>query len=178
VALSFFSYHLMVAIGVFFAVLTLLASFLRWRGTLFEKRWLLWICVVAVIPAFVANEAGWAAAEVGRQPWIVYAPLVTDAGGAPVVDENGHYLFDETQGLRTTNGVSTVITGDQVLGSIIMFGAIYSLLFCVWVFVLHQKISHGPEPVNAETITGHSGGALEAATKWAGHRESLTENKE
>ena len=177
VALVFYSYHLMILIGVFFVVLTLLASALRVRGTLFEKRWLLWLCVAAVIPAFVANEAGWVAAEAGRQPWIVYAPLVTDAEGRPTADENGQYRFDETQGLRTTDGVSTVITGEQVLGSIVMFGAIYLLLFCVWVFVLHQKISHGPEPVSAETITGRLGGAWEAATTWAGHHKSLTENK-
>jgi cytochrome d ubiquinol oxidase subunit I len=102
---------------------------------------------------------------------------VTDAEGRPTADENGQYRFDETQGLRTTDGVSTVITGEQVLGSLVMFGAIYLLLFCVWVFVLHQKISHGPEPVSAETITGRLGGAWEAATTWAGHHKSLTENK-
>lgn len=178
VALSFYSYHLMIAIGVFFAALTLLASYLRMRGTLFDKRWLLWVCIAAVIPAFAANEAGWAAAEIGRQPWIVYAPLATDAEGEPVIDGGGRYQFDETQGLRTTDGVSTVITGDQVLGSIVMFGTIYFLLFCVWVFVLHQKISHGPEPITPATIAGHPGGVMEAATTWAGHHKSLTENRE
>ena len=39
---------------------------------LFEKRWLLWYFVFAVLFAFAANEAGWVTAEVGRQPWIVY----------------------------------------------------------------------------------------------------------
>src|SRR6185295_14126511 len=120
--------------------LTLLASVLRWRNSLFNTRWLLWVFVAAVIPAFLANEAGWAAAEVGRQPWIVYAPLVRDATGAPLADADGFYQFDETQGLRTTNGVSRAIAADQVVGSIIMFGGIYLLLFVLWVYVLHQKI--------------------------------------
>ena len=34
---------------------------------------------------------------------------------------------------------------DQVLGSIIMFGLVYLLLFAVWVYVLTRKIRHGPD---------------------------------
>ena len=140
---------------------------------LFEQRWLLWVSVAAVIPAFVANEAGWVAAEVGRQPWIVYAPLVTDAAGEPVLDDEGFYQFDETQGLRTSDGVSKMIAAEQVVGSIIMFAGIYILLFIVWVFVLHQKITHGPEP--HEPAVGE-GGAIDAAAAWTGHKESLLES--
>ena len=170
VAISYFSYHLMVGIGTFFGGFTLLATFFRLRGTLFEKRWLLWLSVAAVIPAFVANEAGWVAAEVGRQPWIVYAPLVTDEAGEPLLDENGHYQFDEQQGLRTNDAVSKMIAAEQVVGSIIMFAGIYILLFIVWVYVLHQKITHGPEPHDTAPAEG---GALAAASSWTGHDESL-----
>ena len=177
VAVSFVSYHLMVAIGTFLGAITCLGTFLRWRNALFDKRWLMWLFVFAVIPAFVANEAGWVAAEVGRQPWIVYAPLVVDDAGEPVVDSNGYFQYDEQKGLRTTDGVSKVIRSEQVVGSIIMFGAIYTLLFFVWVFVLHQKISHGPDPIEAEP-TRTEGGVLEAATSWQGHRDSLTDAKE
>jgi cytochrome d ubiquinol oxidase subunit I len=169
---AFYSYHLMVGIGMFFIALTLYASVLRFRGTLFGQRWLLWVFVAAVVPAFAANEAGWAAAEVGRQPWIVYPPLVRDAAGAPAVDAEGHFQFDAMQGLRTSDGVSRAISAEQVLGSIIMFGAIYLLLFVVWVFVLHQKISHGPDPHEPHPAT--SGGALAAAAERPAHERSLT----
>ena len=56
---------------------------MRWRGTLFDKRWLLWVFVISVLGPFVANQLGWAAAEVGRQPWIVHPNVVRDAAGAP-----------------------------------------------------------------------------------------------
>ena len=66
----------MVGLGMFFIALTLLASFLLWRGRLFETRWLMWVFVFAVLGAVAANQLGWVAAEVGRQPWIVHPPLV------------------------------------------------------------------------------------------------------
>ncbi|MBI4472594.1 MAG: cytochrome ubiquinol oxidase subunit I, partial [Acidobacteria bacterium] len=82
-AVSFMSFRIMVGLGVFFIVLTLFASWLRWRGTLFHKRWLLWIFVFAVAGAFAANELGWVAAEVGRQPWIVHPNVLRDPSGQP-----------------------------------------------------------------------------------------------
>jgi hypothetical protein len=50
-----------------------------------------------------------------------------------------------------------------------MFASIYVLLFIVWIFVLHQKISAGPDPPGAATTK--RGGALEAATSRASHRQ-------
>jgi cytochrome bd ubiquinol oxidase subunit I len=175
VMVAFFSYHLMVGIGTFFVGVTLVASLLRWRGTLFNHRWLLWVFVAAVIPAFLANEAGWVAAETGRQPWIVFPPLVRDAAGAPVVDAEGYFQYDGSQGLRTTDAVSRAIAAEQVLGSIIMFAGIYTLLGVLWVYVLHQKISHGPEshaPPHGETSQR---GALSAASERVTHDRSLTD---
>jgi cytochrome d ubiquinol oxidase subunit I len=178
VAVSFASYHLMVGIGVFFIALTLLASLLRVLGTLYSTRWLMWVFVLAVAPAFVANEAGWVAAEVGRQPWVVYPPLVTDDAGQPMRDAEGYYQYDETQGLRTKDGVSQVLVPAQVMGSLVMFGAIYLLLFVVWVYVLHQKISHGPEPIAVPPVPERPlRGALAAAADRPAHDRSLTEPK-
>ena len=48
-------------------------------------------------------------------------------------------------GMRTADGLSESVTAEQVLSSIVLFGIIYSLLFAVWVFVLNNKIKHGPE---------------------------------
>jgi cytochrome d ubiquinol oxidase subunit I len=178
VALSFVSYHLMVGIGVFFIGLTLVASLSRLRGTLYSKRWLMWVFVFAVGPAFIANEAGWVAAEVGRQPWVVYPPLVTGDDGKPIQDAEGFYKFDETQGLRTKDGVSQALVPAQVMGSLVMFGAIYTLLFVVWVYVLHQKITHGPEPTAAPPEPKRPlQGALAAAADRPAHDRSLTEPK-
>ncbi|MEO7715270.1 MAG: cytochrome ubiquinol oxidase subunit I [Capsulimonas sp.] len=121
VIVPYMSYHVMIFIGTYLVGLSLLACFLWWRGTLFKQRWLLWIFVVSVVGPYLANEAGWVTAEVGRQPWIVYGLL------------------------RTSEGLSRSVQASQVLGSIIMFIVVYALLFAVWVYVLNDKISHGPD---------------------------------
>ena len=66
----------MVGLGMYFIALTLFASFLRWRKKLFQYRWLMWIFVISVLGPVVANELGWAAAEEGRQPWVVHPSLI------------------------------------------------------------------------------------------------------
>jgi cytochrome d ubiquinol oxidase subunit I len=61
----------MIGCGVGMTLLTVVSTFWLWKGTLYDKRWLMWIFVIGIVPAIVANETGWVAAEVGRQPWIV-----------------------------------------------------------------------------------------------------------
>jgi len=194
--ISFASYHTMVGIGMFFIALTLFASFLRWRGKLFDKRWLLGVFVGSVVLAMVANQLGWVAAEVGRQPWIVQADYeqqpdgtlavkqvaLVDANGSPVLDETGRPVLVNS-GLRTSDSVSEALVqsesgAQQVLGSIIMFGLIYLLLGGIWLFVLNHKIHIGPEPVEnlPDRTTGR--GVADAAAARVGHTESMSGSKE
>ena len=140
VAIPFYAYHVMVGFGCLFAALTLVALFLRWRGTLFEKRWLLWTFVFAVAGPYAANQLGWVAAEVGRQPWVVYGLL------------------------RTSAATSKSVPAGQVLASIVMFALIYAALFAVFVFVLDSKIKHGPDEPEAAPAAATTGrGLLDAA---------------
>jgi cytochrome d ubiquinol oxidase subunit I len=174
VAIPFATYHLMVALGMGFVALTLTACFFLWRGSLFRQRWLLWIFVFAVLGAVAANQAGWVAAEVGRQPWIVYPPLSLDPAGHPRLDAQGFVTFESQQGLRTEDAVSPVLSAAQVRRSIALFGLVYLMLLGVWVFVLNDKIQHGPEPIDRDTGQ-RLPGLLGAAAARAGHAESLTE---
>ncbi len=151
VGLSFQSYHLMVALGFFFLAATAYAAWRAWRGTLWRARWLLWTFVFAVGGAFAANQLGWVAAEVGRQPWVVYGLL------------------------RTSDGVSKAVQAGQVATSILMFLVIYALLFAVWVLVLNDKIQHGPDIPAPEGKAAAPRGLLEAAGSLAAHGDaSLT----
>ena len=73
-------YHIMIAIGMFLIALTFYACFLWWKSKLFDTKWLMWIFSFSVILPQIANQAGWFAAEMGRQPWIVYGHLRTTEG--------------------------------------------------------------------------------------------------
>ena len=62
----------MVGLGTIFIAILSGAAFLLWRGRLYTSRGYLWILMLAMPFPYIANEAGWVVAEVGRQPWIVY----------------------------------------------------------------------------------------------------------
>ncbi|MEM1208075.1 MAG: cytochrome ubiquinol oxidase subunit I [Planctomycetota bacterium] len=181
--ITFWSWRIMVGIGVFFVGLTLLSCYWMWRGTLFEKRWLMWVYVVSVLLALVANQIGWIAAEVGRQPWVVHPPVLRDDAGKPVFNEQGYLQYEtatatmadgteftRSVGLRTSDGVSQVVAAEQVGFSIVMFLCIYILLGAVWVFLLNKKIQHGPEPPDEGFGEGHPWGLFGAARTTPGQR--------
>jgi cytochrome d ubiquinol oxidase subunit I len=177
VAPTFFTYHAMVGIGILFVALTLAASFLRWRRTLFRNRWLMWTFVFAVVPAVAANQLGWAAAEIGRQPWTVHPRVERDAAGQVAYDQAGMLKYKMEEALLTSHAVSEVVSSSQVIGSIVMFGVIYLLLAIIWVLVLNHKIHHGPVPVVPPPVTTDAG-LIAAAAGRADHEASMTEAKE
>jgi cytochrome d ubiquinol oxidase subunit I len=110
----------MVAIGLALILISALGFLYFRKGTLPERRWLLWILVFSVLGPQIANQLGWFAAEVGRQPWLVYGLM------------------------RTPEGLSAVVKANVVLTSLILFTFIYFLLFAVFIYLLNDKIQHGP----------------------------------
>lgn len=77
VAVVFYAFRIMVGLGLLIVALGIASLFLRWRGGLFECRWLL-RCSVLMAPAgFVAMLCGWIVTEVGRQPFTVYGLMRT-----------------------------------------------------------------------------------------------------
>jgi cytochrome d ubiquinol oxidase subunit I len=129
---SFQFYHLMIVAGIGLVAIGALGFLVFWHGSIFERRWLLWLLVLSVLGPQIGNEAGWFAAETGRQPWIVYGLL------------------------RTSESLSKVVSAEAVLGSIILFSAVYALLFAAFIYLLNDKIQHGPDEAD-----------LRPAGKWA-----------
>lgn len=116
----FATYHIMIGLWFVMLLLTVLAIY-RWRkGSLLTSRWTLRALVFSVFLPQIANQAGWVTAEMGRYPWIVQGLL------------------------RTSEGLSKTVTANQVLSSIVMFIVVYSLLFVLFIYLLHEKIKHGP----------------------------------
>jgi cytochrome d ubiquinol oxidase subunit I len=68
----YYAYHIMVGLGTIFIAILALAGFFLVRGSLFDRRGMLWVVMLSAPFPYIANEAGWVVAEVGRQPWVVY----------------------------------------------------------------------------------------------------------
>lgn len=121
VNIVFQTYHGMVIIGSGLILLSWLGLLLWWRKKLFNFKWLLWIFILSVLGPQFANQLGWFSAEIGRQPFIVYDLL------------------------RTSEAFSKAITANQVIISLVIFGIIYLMLLALFIYLLNEKIQHGPE---------------------------------
>ena len=122
--LVFQVYHLMINLGGLFILIGLLgALFYLWKRRLWTTRWLLWVFVVSIFLTELATLSGWWTAEFGRQPWIVWNLL------------------------RTSDAVSPLLQGYQVFASVLMFVVLYAILFVLFLYLLNEKIQHGPDPI-------------------------------
>lgn len=121
--LTFYPFHLMTLLGFYFVGLAGLGVLLLWRGRLFDSRWLLKLAYLSIPLPFIANELGWMAAEVGRQPWVVYG----------------------VEAMRTARAVSPVVSAGEILASLMMFVILYAMMFALWVFLIAKAVRKGPE---------------------------------
>jgi cytochrome d ubiquinol oxidase subunit I len=116
----FYSFHIMIYIGCALAALFIIGAWAWYRGYLFQNRFILWCFVFSVLGPQIANQVGWAVAEIGRQPWIVYGIL------------------------KTEHAVSPTLTSGEAIASLCMFGFIYILLLALFIYQISHKIHKGP----------------------------------
>jgi len=120
VFLPFAGYHLMILFGLLFILMGVWGVWLQARKKLTSSRFYLKLVLFAVPLPYLANELGWIAAEVGRQPWAVYKVL------------------------RTSEAVSAVVPAGNILFSIILFTLIYALIGVAGLMVILRTIRGGP----------------------------------
>lgn len=127
--LLFYSFRIMVAVGVWFWLLGLWSVWVYGRGglrpaTVGQQRWLLRAWLYSLPLGYVAVECGWIVREVGRQPWIIYGVM------------------------RTTEGAST-LPAPLVAASLGLYLLLYAgLLLAFWVFA-RRWLRQGPKPLEA-----------------------------
>lgn len=79
VGLLFWSFRAMVGLGMYFILFFLVILFLVWKKRLAELNWLHWISLWSIPLAYIASQAGWIVAEMGRQPWTIQDLLPVNA---------------------------------------------------------------------------------------------------
>jgi cytochrome d ubiquinol oxidase subunit I len=130
VLLPFVGYHLMILFGVLFIVMGLAGLWLRAKKKLETCRGYLKLLIWTVPLAYLANETGWIAAEVGRQPWAVYKVL------------------------RTSEAVSAVVPAGNILFSLVLFVALYALIGAAGLGIIFRTIRSGPGDVEVGVRKG------------------------
>ena len=121
VILTFIAFRVMIMLGMLFPLLMLI-GWLR-RNKLVESPWFLKIMILAMPLPYIAAEAGWVVAEVGRQPWVVYGVM------------------------KTADAVSPIST-PQVLVTFIAFIGVYSLLGAAAYYLIAKHALKGPEAID------------------------------
>jgi len=79
IPLTFYSFHIMVALGFYFLAFFVIILFFLYKKQLENNKWLLWLSIITIPLAYIASQAGWVVAEVGRQPWVIQDVMPTIA---------------------------------------------------------------------------------------------------
>jgi cytochrome d ubiquinol oxidase subunit I len=120
VAVVYFAFRIMVGIAMLMLAVVVAGLVLMARGRLDQTRWYLRLCQIATCLGFAAVIAGWTTTEVGRQPWTVYGLM------------------------RTVDSVSPSLTGSDVLVSLLLYVAVYLVIYPVGLSVMLRFVWRGP----------------------------------
>ncbi len=121
VPLLYYCYHIMVGLGTIFIVIMVLAAWKLWKGTLYDSRGMLWALMLSLPFPYIANTAGWMTAEFGRQPWLIYGLM------------------------RTQAGISPQVSSGNVWFTLIGFMGMYTVLGILFLFLVYRVIEKGPQ---------------------------------
>ena len=128
VFLTFTSYHIMILLGMWFLLLAFFGLLFMVRKKIHEVRWFHRMLLFSIPLPYLANEFGWIAAEVGRQPWAVYRVM------------------------RTADAASVVVPAWQILLTLILFTVVYALIAVIGLSIILKIVRKGPdEPEATET---------------------------
>lgn len=114
VTVLYWSFRVMVGLGILFIFYSLWGLVLWWRDSLANNRLFQRAGIAMIFLPFVANTAGWIVTEIGRQPWVVYGLL------------------------KTEDGVSPIVSSGMVWFSMIGFTLIYGILLAAGVYLIHR----------------------------------------
>ena len=121
VAVVFWSFRIMVGLGLLMLALGMVSLWARWRKTLYSSRFLHRFALAMSPTGFVAVIAGWVTTEVGRQPYVIYGLM------------------------RTADAVSPLAT-PAVATSLAAFVVIYFAVFGTGTWYILRLMSAAPHP--------------------------------
>jgi cytochrome d ubiquinol oxidase subunit I len=130
VLIPFFTFRIMVGMGLVMMAVSWFGLWLRWGGKLENTRWYLWAAFVSFPAGFVAVITGWFTAEVGRQPWVVYGLL------------------------RTSDAVTPSLTTSVALFSLLSYIAVYAVVYTYGAIYIYRVLRDGPATPEVTSARG------------------------
>jgi cytochrome d ubiquinol oxidase subunit I len=125
VPLTFYSFHLMVMIGMYFILFFMVILFFQYKKDLRSTKWLLYIALWSIPLSYIAGQLGWLVAEVGRQPWTI-------------------------QDILPVEVAASALSPGHVITTFVMFAVIFTVLLIAEVTIMVKQIKKGPEEVATE----------------------------
>ena len=122
VSLIYWAFRVMVCLGGFLLVLMILVLWAEWKGKLTGMKWLQWVALWSIPLVYLAGQAGWIVAEVGRQPWVI-------------------------QGLLPTKAAVSSVSVGAVQTTFFLFVAIFTLFLAIEIRIMLKAIKEGPKGV-------------------------------
>lgn len=120
VNLIYWAFRVMVGLGGFLLVLMVVVLWAEWKGKLTGMKWLQWVALCSIPLVYLAGQAGWIVAEVGRQPWVI-------------------------QGLLPTKAAVSSVSVGAVQTTFFLFVAIFTLFLAIEIRIMLKAIKEGPE---------------------------------
>lgn len=120
VGLVFWSFRLMIGLGMLTALVLLLCVWFAWKDRIGNLRWLLWAALCCIPLVYICGQCGWIVAEVGRQPWTI-------------------------QGLLPVNVAISSLSAGAVKTTFFVFLAVFALFLVIEIRILLDAIRKGPE---------------------------------
>jgi cytochrome d ubiquinol oxidase subunit I len=120
VPITFYSFHIMVGLGFYFIFFFILVLYFLLNDQLVNRRWLLWLSIWTIPLVYLASQAGWVVAEVGRQPWVI-------------------------QDLLPTVAAVSMIDATSIQVTFSLFAAIFTVLLVANIMIMARQIKSGPK---------------------------------
>ena len=119
VSITFYSFHIMVGLGTWFTILFALILFLLTKKEILNYPIVLKSALFSIPLGYIASEAGWVVAEVGRQPWAI-------------------------QDLMPVGIAATKIATTNVMISFFIFAILFTVLLIAEIKIMTKQIKIGP----------------------------------
>jgi cytochrome d ubiquinol oxidase subunit I len=120
VALTFYMFRIMVMLGGYFILFFLVVLYLVYKKDIAGMKWLHWVAIITIPLGYLASQAGWAVAEVGRQPWVI-------------------------QDMMPTNVAISQVSVGSVQLTFFIFLALFTILLIAEIGIMLKAIKHGPD---------------------------------